>query len=278
MLLLALMAAVAYYLLKVNKFSAKKIVSQQFSHIEISESQRQIGLYRRHESSAEIVIDVVDIVNSEIQLNEHRVSVINTITGHGFSNGKEQDLCAIFTKEHIDKMIDGKVRMINLQLTDKQNKHHIICLYLRKGSNRITKKGYFNVIDELVDWCWLVAKAINPEHTGTRAVKSVKKVSDKTEASRIVQNETPLHNQAAAIRPATHNEVKLAELPEITKVKVPIAKTENEDEQVAVQKNSIIDTELVNALEKLVNLKQQGYLTSEEFAKAKEKLLQSLFE
>ena len=38
-----------------------------------------------------------------------------------------------------------------------------------------------------------------------------------------------------------------------------------------------IDTELVNALEKLVDLKQEGFLTQEEFVKAKENLMRNLF-
>jgi len=37
-----------------------------------------------------------------------------------------------------------------------------------------------------------------------------------------------------------------------------------------------MDTDLVNALEKLVNLQQQGFLTMDEFSKAKEKLLKTL--
>ena len=38
-----------------------------------------------------------------------------------------------------------------------------------------------------------------------------------------------------------------------------------------------INTDLVYALEKLVDLKQQGFLTLEEFNKAKENLLNSLY-
>ena len=42
--------------------------------------------------------------------------------------------------------------------------------------------------------------------------------------------------------------------------------------------NNTINTELVYALEKLVDLKKQGFLTLEEFTKAKENLISSLFE
>ena len=52
---------------------------------------------------------------------------------------------------------------------------------------------------------------------------------------------------------------------------------ENKKNSDQVLQENTVDTELVNALEKLVNLKQQGFLTQEEFVKAKDNLMQSLF-
>ncbi len=281
----AMVAGAFYYLVKRNTFSAKTIVRQQYARFELSESKQQIGLYHRHESSAETIIDLVDIVSSEVQLNERSISLINRDEGHGFSNDKEQDLRAIFTKEHIGKMINGKTRQISLHLVDKKKHSYIICLYMRKGSNRITKKGYFKVIDELIDWCWLIGKKINSEQTGERKA-TVKETGATEQMVEKEEENTPLHNQAAAIRPVTH---KASVKPKVRVVNT--ASTEVTNKAVSESKasqnsnangnkttNSTIDTELVNALEKLVSLKQEGFLTAEEFAQAKAKLLENLFD
>jgi len=270
-----------YYFIKRNKFSVKALVKQQFSRLEISESELQISLYHRHETSTNTVIDIIDIESCEIFLNDHSINIIDTISGHGFNNEKEHDLRATFTKEHIDKMVDGKVRVISLQIVDKQKKHYDICLYLRKGSNRMTKKGYFNVIDELVDWCWLIAKKINSDKPSIRAIKSVNKTAQEDKVKREAEAKIPLHTQATAIRPATHKVIK-AELneaiAEVKNIKQPVNTQSSDEQKSSATKNNTINTEVVDALEKLVSLKQQGYLTTAEFVQAKEKLLQSLFD
>ncbi len=285
----AIIASAFYYFVKRNNFSAKALVRQQYAHLELSESKQQIGLYRRHESSAETVIDLVDIVSSEVQLNESAINLINHDIGHGFSDDKEQDLRAVFTKEHVDKMIDGKIRQISLQLTDKQKQNYVVCLYMRRGSNRITKKSYSKVIDELIDWCWLIGKQINSAQTGERKAKVVVKPADfAAKTAEKEQQSAPLHNQAAAIRPVTHKisvepegqavvQSKAQAQPAVKLATTPKA-PQASDASVAKNTNSTIDTELVNALEKLVALKQQGFLTTDEFAQAKAKLLKNLFD
>ena len=276
LLLFLSVALLGYYFVKRNKFSAKALVKQQFSHLEVSESQLQISLYRRHENNAEAVINIIDIESCELFLNERSISLINTIMNEAFSNEKEHNLRVLFTKEHIDKMVDGKVRVISLQIIDKHKKQFVVCLYLRKGSNRMTKKDYFNVIDELIDWCWLIAKKINPEQTGIRTIKPDNKAAQESKAKREAEAKIPLHTQAAAIRPATHKVIETGlndAVVAVKNIKQPL-----KAESLNAHTNSAIDTELVNALEKLVNLKQQGYLTTIEFTKAKEKLLQNLFD
>ena len=57
-----------------------------------------------------------------------------------------------------------------------------------------------------------------------------------------------------------------------------LAGDESNEVHNQIHQENTIDTELINALEKLVNLKQQGFLTMDEFSKAKEKLLKGLFD
>ena len=160
-----IVAAVGFYFFKRNQFSAKAVVRKQFAHIELSESQLQIGLYHRHQNSADTIVDIADIVSCEVKLNNQTINLINQKTGHGFNDAKEQDLRNIFTKEQVDKMIDGKVRQVNLLITDIKEKSYMVCLYMRKGSDRVTKKTYSVVVDDLIDWCWLIATKINADGT-----------------------------------------------------------------------------------------------------------------
>ena len=83
LLIFALVGAI-YYWFKRNGHSVKSIVRQQFSSFELSDSRQQIGLYYRHQHNAKTIIDIVDIVRSEIKLNEHSVCVVNAQIGHGF--------------------------------------------------------------------------------------------------------------------------------------------------------------------------------------------------
>ena len=269
------------YFFKRNKFSAKAIVRKQFAHLELSESQQQIGLYHRHKNSIDTIVDITDIVICEVKLNDITINVISHEAGHGFNHDKEQDLRDIFEKEQIEKMIDGKIRQISLSFTDIHEKNYIVCLYMRKGNDRVTKKTYSVVIDDLIDWCWLIATKINADETKTRNKKPVISSEPVVDSAEQKHNQTSLYNQPAAIQPTTHESIQAQQSLEDD---LPHEQTEtikaNENIEVAKQpnQNNTIDTELVNALEKLVNLKQQGFLTHKEFTKAKENLMQSLFD
>jgi hypothetical protein len=269
------------YFIKRNKTSAKAIVRTQFAQLELSESQHQIGLYHRHKNSPDIIIDIVDIATCEVMLNEVSVCVINQNAGHGFDNDKDQDLRSIFIKEKVDKMVDGKIRQISLSFTDVRNKTYDICLYMRKGSARVTKKTYSVVIEDAIDWCWLIASKINPNETAKRKEKPVIYSKQSLEATKPVGEITSLHEQAEMNRNAAGVTLKSNQGPNITSAVTPpkatVAEASNEA-IVSTKQQSSIDTELVNALEKLVDLKQQGFLTQEEFTKAKENLLSSLFD
>ncbi|MBL4764491.1 MAG: hypothetical protein JKX67_04315 [Colwellia sp.] len=279
--------SIIYYWFKRGGHSVKTIVRRQFAAFELSESGQKIGLYHRHQSSAETVIDIVNIISSEIKLNEQSISVINPQLDYGFNNDKEQDLRTIFANEKVDKMVDGKVRQVSLLLTDKHKNSYRVCLYIRKGSNRITKKPYEKVINEVIDWCWFIGGKLNADNTDKRkaVVLPIEKAEKKSKKKSVIS----LHHQAAAIRPVIQKKVNASkplsadEISSTLKVINEhrcLAKPVAENSSAAhsqVSQNDTINTELVNALEKLVNLKQQGFLTMDEFSKAKNKLLKNSF-
>lgn len=277
-----------FYFLKRSKVSAKTIVRQQYARIELSKLKQQVSLYHRHQVSADTIIDLMAITSSRVLLNEQSICLINHEVDCGFSDKKEQDLRTLFAKERANKMIDGKIRQITLKLVDKQKHTYTICLYMRKGSDRITQNSYVSVIVKLVDWCWLIAQQINPDSTEERKHNVTSTVVEYGQEQD--KQEVLLHKQAAirsvTDKPVSNEEVlDPSESIELVEA-VSIAKDNKKEIEVEKQtfdsqeqkKGKLIGTELVNTLEKLVNLKQQGFLTSQEFSQAKAKLFKSLLD
>lgn len=263
---------------KKKRLSAKFIVRQQYSHLEISESKQQIGLYRRHQTSAETVLSISDIIKSDVVLNDELISSIDN--QNLFSNVLEKTIREKFSKEKRDKMISNKVRRININLINSENRHFPICVYLRKGDNRVTRKKYTDVIEDIIDWCWLLSEACNSEDTEKRKPKPVIPARSSTKIVKEIKtthaqqptNDTENFKEA----PKSDNEVTTDS--EIDKVKENVAveamKSTNNDSNSNQQIQ--LDTEIITALDKLVKLKQQGYLSDEEFNLAKTKLLKDL--
>ncbi|TWX66256.1 SHOCT domain-containing protein [Colwellia demingiae] len=265
------------YQMKAQQKSAKAFVRREFSNLALTEDKLSIKLFKRHEKEAEKVIALADVNQCQILLGDLVIATINTTLGHGFDEEYEQALREIFHIEQIAKMTDGKVRRINLALHTESKKKHIICLYLRKGSDRITKKGYFTVVDETIDWCWIIAKHINSEQTGVRSFKPTL-TTDAAHTEHKTHDDTPLHKQASIIRPATrlHSVIDVIAPEKI----VEVTKSQRNDEVITLSDShdtaaielARVETDLVNALEKLVKLRQQGFLTADEFEQAKTKL------
>ena len=290
LLIVLTLLAIIYVIFKRNSHSVKAIVRQQFASFTLSESCQQILFFQRHQKNAETIINIVDLVSCEVKLNEQSICLVNGQSGYGFTHVKEQDLRAIFVNEKIDKMVDGKIRQITLVFTNNQKNIYTVCLYMREGSNRITKKSYSKVINELIDWCWYIGEKLNTEDTDKRSVKSKVLLKEEPIVQPIKEIKVPLHSQAETIRPLTsemdntspsmtNDELSIRPVI-VNENNQPIETVNDKNSEVKRQTNqdNTINTELVDALEKLVSLKKQGFLTMEEFSKAKETLLKSLLE
>jgi hypothetical protein len=126
-------------------------------------------------------------------------------------------------------------------------------LYLRKGNQRLTKAKYFDTLETAIDWSWFIATQLNPADTSIRTMKET--VINKTREK--------VHTKSK-VSPVNVQKTETKE-PEIIK------QTQEELHDIAVH-----DSELINALDKLVNLKQKGFLTDEEFSLAKAKILSDM--
>jgi len=284
-IMLGLLSGYIFYQINISKNSAKALVRREFSNLSLTKDELSLKLFRRHQHEAEKIIALADIHQCQLLLGDLAIATINTTLGHGFNNQQEQKLREIFHIEQIDKMIDGKVRRISLVINTTDKTNHTICLYLRKGSDRITKNSYFEVVDEVINWCWIIAKGINKEQTELRAIqKPTLAAVEISQAEHKSLDNTPLHTQAATIRPATHSPLAIVsseqlETDEPSKPQGTIDNPEpytDHNNSTLAQTTAKVETDLVNAIEKLVKLQQQGFLSADEFAQAKAKLLASL--
>ena len=263
-----------HYRSKIQNKITRSTLHKRFARFEYDEESQSIHLFKRHQEEIDNTLRLTDIIQSEILLNGHSISIISGKQGQGFNSSLETELNRVFVKEHRDKMVDNKVRQIDLLLTSQQGQKYDICTYLRKGNQRLTKAGYHETVEKLLDWCWLIAQQLNAGETGKRVIRVKPVIHKQTHASNA--GNQPRNKEETAIPSA---DLKVSAKPVNTKndAKSNAESTpDNELNMAAKQNESNVDTELVNALDKLVKLKQQGFLSEEEFASAKSKLLEDL--
>ncbi|WP_177168887.1 SHOCT domain-containing protein [Thalassotalea agarivorans] len=221
-----------------------------YAFIQANKAKTGVELFRRNEQEPSESIVLKSITRSTIHLNDEVIATINNEPENGFDQAKENAVITLFAKEQRKKIIDQQQRRVDISFETDAKSPFVVTLYYRQGNFRLTKIKYQDAVELVLDWCWLVSKHINPEHTGKR-----KLFVAKPKAPASSNAPTPVVSQD-----------------EYTSVKTP--------EKAASKAPNLVheDTELVNALEKLVNLKQQGFLSEEEFQQAKQKLLQDLIE
>jgi hypothetical protein len=243
-----LILAVTFYRLRPKRKTAEAKLRSQFARFELDETQTTLSLYKRHQTEIYTQLTIADIVKSEVFLNDKNIKIINKY--NGYSEQRENQIRLSLLQVHRHKLIEDEIRQVNLSLTDKNDKKHVVCLYLRKGNQRLTKEKYLDTLEKIIDWNWFIASQLNPEATEIRKAKV-------PVAKKVVQN--------IPSKPKKNSVTK--EEPERVKQN-SLKKTTAELHDIAVN-----DSELIDALDKLVNLKQQGFLTDEEFSLAKAKIL-----
>lgn len=244
------------------KLMAKKkqhFLHSQWANFDINTTNETLSLYKRHSQTAEQKLELSTIIRSELLLNDQVISIISNNTEHGFSNELEDQVLAVFAKEHRLKMINEKQRKIQLRLIDDNEVSFLICLYYRVGNIRHTKLKYNKVLTKVIDWNWLFAGYINPQHSSKRKIRVKSKIAPSVDKKYSAQV-----TKAVQVPSKTINNSGLS--PEI------------ENEALASTDHSATsqDTKLVMALDKLVAMKKQGFLSDDEFNIAKTKIINDL--
>lgn len=246
---------------------AKRKIRRQYGKVEFIDGL--VCLYSRHQEEPTVKISPELIKQSEVLLNQNVVNTLDTLDAP-FNDEQEALLKGTFNREYHLKMYGNRVRHVQLILTDINDKKFVVCPYFRIGDQRYTKLHFKPSLVLLVDFQWQLSKAINPTKTPERkaeiipdeeALKPAKVVS--------VTRKRPAVKPQAPVQTRHTNgntQVKVAEQ------SAPPASVNQTDTKLA----DVQDTKIIEALEKLVQLHQQGVLDDDEFTKAKRKLIQSL--
>ncbi len=271
-----------YWRIQKRRGSVLYQIRQQFGGFEVSESNQHISLYKRHKKTAEVTLLIEDIAESIISLNDLQLSVISNIKP--FSQSKEANLREHFSQEKREKMVSSRIRQLTLELTDKEGHQYLICAYLRKGDNRITRMKYTQVIEKLIDWSWSYSQTVAADTTKERPPK----VTTVSKCNPALEGLLKPDYDASTTRIADQNrtEQNVSEPYDVKRHKVeqPSENFSAIEAEPATNTASVIisearlkaDADLVIALEKLAQLKQQGMLTEQEYQSAKQKILEDL--
>lgn len=254
-LVVALLSILVFiYLKKGIRKLAMRSLYKGYVRFEYEPIAHTILLFRNDNKKARKILTLDSIIRCEVLLNNTVIRILDDQPNNAISNQNETEIRKLFAKEHNDKMLDKQTRQIEIVLSDKDNSY-TVCLYLRKGNNRVTDSTYYEVIDILIDLCWVISKHINSQATDTRLIFKV------TSASTYV----PSSSQETASQKASRQDKSDHSIDDPVASKTTVENSANQTTQ---------QTEVVDALGKLVNLHQQGYLTDQEFSLAKAKLLQ----
>ena len=272
-LLLFLTVSACFIMFRRNKKLSlpKALLRKQFAKFSIESTKNQISIYKRHEDIASVALNISDVIHSDILLNNELIYSFNSENIQDcFSAQKEQAINLSFSNEKRDKMVDEKVRKIELLLTDKTLKNYPICVYLRKGNQRLTKCNYDEICQQLIDWCWVLSQAIFPDKTENRTI--IQPITSTTSKRKKIEKNNTGENHTSNI--TVNKESTVKETNNIQNEPSETIDQRQKDETEGDKQQREIS--LINALDKLGQLKQQGLLSEEEFNDAKARVLKNL--
>ena len=246
------------------KQPTKRELRKNYNRLELSEDHQRIVLYRRHQVAADKHIKVSDIMQCMVMLNNRQLCLLDNKQLCSFSNQQETLLRAELSNEYRQKMLPNKVRYIYLKII-AQTGSYTISLYMRIGNQRLTQSSYQQIIEQLMNWCWFIGQQLSHTKLEDRTVHRQSIAAAFTEQN--VNNSFEFMNRAKALVASTENNKQNKMLATDVQSESLLSPKINSFEQ---------DSQLINALEKLALLAEQGYLDEQEFIAAKQKLMRDL--
>jgi hypothetical protein len=187
-------------------------------------------------------------------LDEHECKYFDVAKQTSMRNQDEKDLRRTFADIKRHKMTDDRTREVHLSLVTAKEVYKG-CIYLRKGNQRLTKAKYEEILEQSIDLIW---------HLSTKNLSSL--TEKRTHVTAVRENPVARKLSSPSIKKPV--------------IRANPVKSNSEVEfkpKEAVKATSVKqDHDIVDALDKLAQMKQKGLLTEQEFAEAKAKLLNKI--
>ncbi|OKY26678.1 hypothetical protein [Thalassotalea sp. PP2-459] len=252
--------------------NAKKLLRSHYATFTIDKEKAELLLFKRHEKTASARIAINNIMKNELYLNGELISTIDK--NSPFSNKAEARIDQTFKEEKRHKMVDNKVRKVVMIIHLQNQETKQLCLYLREGNQRLTKARFEQVQQQVIDWCWLISHQLCKGTTEKRVIKP--KPVEPTQKQRVTH--TSIQSAAAKANKQettpTHDSSQHTEKA-MTNHKAPKHQDAKPAQKVTA-KNEDNDEVLINSLNKLLELKSQGFLSEEEFNRSKARIIDKL--
>ncbi len=229
----------------------KTLLRSNYARFRFDEETNKVSFYKRHQSGVDKVIPIEDIYSSEVFLNEKSIGSVTSTKGQNFNNERDKEMRRVFEEEHRHKMVDRKVRKINIKLFTNKGEEVLVCAYLREGNQRFTRETFHVVIEYVLDWQWYLSIQLHEDETPERAPKLISQKPRNRPIKAQVKSTQPPVNQQANV-----------DTSQVAPDVAPAITPEHE-----------VNEDLVDSLSTLVTLKEKGYLSEEEFIAAKSRIL-----
>ena len=258
---------------KLKQRIVKKLLLNKFDRFEVVEDKGEVLLYKRHQKSPGLTLELSQIANSQLILNDEVICTISRQNEQTIDSAIEEGIRTAFAEEKRIKMIDNRIRKLEMQFNlDKKSKHTVI-FYLRKGNHRLTKPSFGNSMELAIKWLWFYSHSIDPDNIKIPEPK--KKVALSKAVSK--PSNDIVSGQSVDINDNNYSAVNISseKLNSTDKTIIEQEHSSNKSTNYAINDEQL-DVDIVEAIDKLANLKKQGHLSEEEFNSAKNKLLNDL--
>jgi hypothetical protein len=198
-----------------------------------------------------------DIASYEVIANEATILQIGRREEDVFDIEAEHRLRAMMGDLQDEQMGPEATRQIDLRISGLPESEFIstVNFYYREGNRRLTPHSYTETVEDVVKWCGLLSSAIHPG------------VAEPAASESNAETVAALHHEAAP------DAVPESPLPVTSKEENPVTDEPAERTTAEERGSSSEKCSVVDELTKLVTLKKQGYLSDEEFERAKAKII-----
>lgn len=223
--------------------------------LEIDEKSRLVILTGRgNRHTRQIGFD--DIATCEVIVNEAAILKIERHEEDAFDLETKHRLRTTLRELQHEQMGPEATRQIDIRISGLPESGFLstVNFYYREGNRRLTDHSYTDTVQDIVKWCGMLNTAMHqPASQSEEPEINEEAVTEQDETTTEPETDRPSPTASRAEDPDTEESAEAAI---------------QEDRNSSAEGDSV-----VSELTKLVMLKEQGYLTDEEFEKAKAKII-----